>query len=120
MGFVELITLLLSLTGFGVQANPKAPTADQSLQYAMPDPDVVVHLDAVTFVPNNYKLLAALPNKPEIKASPELSQMVFNDVDFPVDLDTALAWRASLIEERKALEASGTKNMMAEWSFCEH
>lgn len=76
MGFVELITLLLSLTGFGVQANPKAPTADQSLQYAMPDPDVVVHLDAVTFVPNNYKLLAALPNKAEIKASPELSQMV--------------------------------------------
>ncbi len=76
MGFVELITLLLSLTGFGVQANPKAPTADQSLQYAMPDPDVVVHLDAVTVVPNNYKLLAALPNKPEIKASPELSQMV--------------------------------------------
>ena len=76
MGFVELITLLLSLTGFGVQANPKAPTADQSLQYAMPDPDVVVHLDAMTVVPNNYKLLAALPNKPEIKASPELTQMV--------------------------------------------
>lgn len=76
MGFVELITLLLSLTGFGVQANPKAPTADQSLQYAMPDPDIVVHVDAATFVPNNYKLLAALPNKPEIKASPELSQMV--------------------------------------------
>ena len=76
MGFVELITLLLSLTGFGVQANPKAPTADQSLQFAMPDPDVVVHLDAQTVVPNNYKLLAALPNKAEIKASPELSQMV--------------------------------------------
>ncbi|MEO7094698.1 MAG: hypothetical protein ABI175_15680 [Polyangiales bacterium] len=76
MGLVELITLLLSLSGFGVQANPKAPTADQSLQYAMPDPDVVVHLDAVTVVPNNYKLLAALPNRPEIKASPELSQMV--------------------------------------------
>lgn len=76
MGIVELITLLLSLSGFGVQANPKAPTADQSLQYAMPDPDVVVHLDAQTFVPNNYKLLAALPNKAEIKASAELSQMV--------------------------------------------
>lgn len=76
MGFVELITLLLSLSGFGVQANPKAPTADVSLQYAMPDPDVVVHVDAATFVPNNYKLLAALPNRPEIKASRELSDMV--------------------------------------------
>ncbi len=75
-GFIEVITLLLSLSGFGVQANPKAPTADQSLQYAMPDPDVVVHFDAATVIPNNYKLLAALPNKPEIKASPELAQMV--------------------------------------------
>lgn len=75
-GFIELITLLLSLSGFGVQPNPKAPSADVSLQYAMPDPDVVVHLDAVPVVPNNYKLLAALPNKPEIKASPELTQMV--------------------------------------------
>ena len=51
---------------------------------------------------------------------PELSQMVFGGVDFPVDLDTALAWRASLIEERKSLEAAGTKNMISEWSFCEH
>ena len=75
-GFIELITLLLSLSGFGVQPNPKAPSADVSLQYAMPDPDVVIHFDAATVVPNNYKLLAALPNKPEIKASPELTRMV--------------------------------------------
>lgn len=75
-GFIEVITLLLSLSGFGIQANPKAPTADQSLQYAMPDADVVIHFDAATVIPNNYKLLAALPNKPEIKASPELSQVV--------------------------------------------
>jgi hypothetical protein len=75
-GFVELITLLLSLSGFGIQPNPKAPTADVSLQYAMPDPDIVVHFDARAVVPNNYKLLAALPNKPEIKSSPELLKMV--------------------------------------------
>ncbi|MBA3460625.1 MAG: hypothetical protein H0T46_11720 [Deltaproteobacteria bacterium] len=75
-GFVELITLLLSLSGFGIQPNPKAPTADVSLQYAMPDPDIVVHFDAASVVPNNYKLLAALPNKPEIKSSPELLKMV--------------------------------------------
>ncbi|MBL9016557.1 MAG: hypothetical protein JNL83_20380 [Myxococcales bacterium] len=76
MGFLEIITLLLSLSGFGVQPNPKAPSADVALQYAMPDPDVVVHFDAATVIPNNYKLLAALPNKPEIKASPELTKMV--------------------------------------------
>jgi hypothetical protein len=75
-GITELITLLLSLSGFGVQANPKAPTADASLQYAIPDPDLVIQVDAQTVIPNNYKLLVALPNKPEIKASPELSQLV--------------------------------------------
>ena len=75
-GITELITLLLSLSGFGIQANPKAPTADASLQYAMPDPDLVIQVDAQTMIPNNYKLLVALPNKPEIKASPELSQML--------------------------------------------
>ena len=30
-GIIEVISLLLGLVGFGVQANPKAPTADQSL-----------------------------------------------------------------------------------------
>ena len=60
-GIVEVITLLLGLSGFGLQANPKAPTPDQSLQYAMPDPDVVVHFDVAAVVPGNYKVLQNLP-----------------------------------------------------------
>ena len=75
-GLVELITLLLSLSGFSLQANPKAPTPDQALQYAMPDADVVLHVDAAAIIGNNYKLLAALPNQPQIKASPELAKTV--------------------------------------------
>ncbi len=75
-GFVEVITLLLGISGFGVQQNPKAPTPDVSLQYAMPNADVVVHFDVGAVVPNNYKVLTALPNNPGIKASPELSKMV--------------------------------------------
>lgn len=75
-GFVEIITLLLGISGFGIQQNPKAPTPDVSLQYAMPDADVVVHFDAGSVVPNNYKVLTALPNNPGIKASPELAKMV--------------------------------------------
>lgn len=75
-GFVEIITLLLGLSGFGIQPNPKAPTPDVSLQYAMPDADVVVHFDVGAVVPNNYKVLTQLPNNPGIKASPELSKMV--------------------------------------------
>jgi hypothetical protein len=83
-GLVELITLLLSLSGFSLQQNPKAVTQDQALQYAMPDADVVVHLDATAVIGNNYKLLLALPNQPQIKSSPELSKTVkkaINEVD---------------------------------------
>ena len=69
LGFVEVILLLLGLSNFGLQANPTPPTADASLQYAMPDADVVLHVDAATFVPNNYRALTQLENQPQIKAS---------------------------------------------------
>jgi hypothetical protein len=75
-GIIEVITLLLGLAGFGLQANPKPPTADQSLQYAIADADFAVHLDAVSIVPGNYKLLAQLADQPQIKTSPELQKLV--------------------------------------------
>ena len=76
LGFVEIIALLLGMSNFGLQPNPNPPTADASLQYAMADADVVIHVDAATFVPNNYKALMQLGNQPQIKSSPELSKMV--------------------------------------------
>lgn len=83
-GIVELITLLLSLSGFSLQPNAKPATPEQALAYAMPDADFAVHLDAASFMGNNYKLLLALPNQPQIKSSPELSRTVkraVNEVD---------------------------------------
>ena len=56
VGIIEVVSLLLGLNGFGVQANPKAPTADQALEYAVPDADLVAHFDAVSVVPGNYRL----------------------------------------------------------------
>jgi hypothetical protein len=75
-GIIEVITLLLGMSGFGLQPNPKAPTVEVSLQYAMPDSDVVAHFDALSVVPGNYKLLQNLPNQPQIKASPDLAKLV--------------------------------------------
>jgi len=75
-GLVEVITLLMGLAGFSVQPNPRTATPDQALQYAMPDADVVLHVDAVSLVPHNYKVLTQLPNQPQIKASPELAKAV--------------------------------------------
>lgn len=75
-GIIEVITLLLGLAGFGVQANPKPPTADQALQYAIADADFAVHVDAASIVPGNYKLLAQLADQPQIRASSELQKLV--------------------------------------------
>ena len=79
-GIIEVITLLLGMAGFGLQANPKAPTADQALQYAVADADVAIHLDAASVVPGNYKLLGQLADQPQIKSSPELQEIVRNAV----------------------------------------
>jgi hypothetical protein len=75
-GIIEVITLLLGLAGFGVQANPKPATADQALQYAIADADFAAHVDAVSIVPGNYKLLAQLADQPQIRASSELQKLV--------------------------------------------
>jgi hypothetical protein len=75
-GIVDVITLLLGLSGFGLQPNPKAPTADAALEYAIPDADVVAHFDVASVVPGNYKKLAELADQPQIKASPELAKLV--------------------------------------------
>jgi hypothetical protein len=76
LGIIEVITLLLGLTGFGLDANPNPPTADQALRYAIADPDIVAHVDAASLIPGNYKLLGQLADRPQIKASPELEKLV--------------------------------------------
>ncbi len=76
LGFVEIITLLLGLAGFGLSPNPNPPTANQALRYAIPDADVIVHVDVASIVHANYKRLLALPNTREIRSSPDLAKAV--------------------------------------------
>jgi len=75
-GIIEVITLLMGLSGFSVQNNPKAPTPEVALEYAVADADIVTHFDAVAVIPHNYKILTSLQTQPQIKASPELAKMV--------------------------------------------
>src|SRR4051812_49341433 len=75
-GIVDVITLLLGLSGFGLQPNPKPPTPEASLQYAIADADVVVHFDAASVIPGNYRKLTELGDNPQIKASPDLAKLV--------------------------------------------
>src|SRR6476646_5501234 len=76
VGIVDVITLLLGLSGFGLAPNTRPPTADASLSYAIADADVVIHFDATSVIPGNYRKLVALPDQPEIKQSPELAKIV--------------------------------------------
>ncbi len=85
-GIVELISLLLSLGGFGLANNPKPPTVDAALEFGIADPDFVAHFDAASVIPANYKVLLAMPDQPQIKASPELAKAVrqmINEVEGP-------------------------------------
>lgn len=75
MQFAQIFSLLMALSGFGVDADPKAPTADQVLEHSVDDADIVVHLDVAAVLPHNFKALTDLPNDPAIKGNRELVEM---------------------------------------------
>ena len=67
-GIIEVITLLMGLSGLGVQNNPKARTADVALEYAVADADVIAHFDAASVIPEHGKKAAS--NTPDLVALP--------------------------------------------------
>ena len=74
-GFTEAISLLLALGGLGVDANPKAPSADVVLEHYVDDADVILHFDAAAVIPRNYKVIANLSKDPVVQASPSLREL---------------------------------------------
>src|SRR5689334_6451142 len=86
----EVIVLALALGGFGVEANPKAPSADVVLQYAVDDADVVAYVDAVPLIPGNYTALKKLADDPSVKANATLRDAVSHAV---TEVET---WRATV------------------------
>ncbi len=75
-GISQIFSLLLALTGFGVDANPKAPAPDVVLAHAVDDADVVITIDVAAVAPRNMKALLDLPQHPMIKGNPDLQKMV--------------------------------------------
>jgi len=75
MELTGIFSILLALSGFGVDANPRAPTADQVLEHAVPDADLVAYVDVAAIVPRNFKALTDLPKDPMIRQSPNMRQM---------------------------------------------
>jgi hypothetical protein len=71
-GLSEVITLMLALGGFGVDANPRAASADAVLAYGVDEADLIAHVDVVAIGPRNYRALIGLPDDAGVKAIPEL------------------------------------------------
>jgi hypothetical protein len=92
-GIAEVISLLLGMQGFGLAPNPKAPSPDVSLEYAIPDADMVGHFDAASVIPGNYKVLSQLPDQPAIKANPEFAKAIrkaLNEIEGPRSMAKAM------------------------------
>ncbi len=75
MQFAQIFSLLMALSGFGIDADPKAASADQVLEHSVDDADLVVHFDVAAVLPRNFKALTDLPNDPAIKANKDLLDM---------------------------------------------
>jgi hypothetical protein len=76
MQFAQIFSLLMALSGFGIDADPNAPTADQVLEHSVDDADLIVHFDVAAVLPRNFKALVDLPNVPAVKASRDLEAAV--------------------------------------------
>lgn len=76
MGFAEIVLLLLSLTGFGAQENPNAPSAQEVMKYAPAEADVMLYLDAEAVLPGNWKFLTSLRDDRVVKGVPDLHRAV--------------------------------------------
>jgi hypothetical protein len=72
MGFSELVLVLLSLSGLGVQQNTNAPGAAEVLKYAPDNVDYFVYLDAEAVLPGNWKVLEGLPDNAVVKGNAAL------------------------------------------------
>lgn len=75
-GVLEIVAIVMSLNGFGVDANPKAATPAQITKYEVGDADVRVYVDLEAVVPRNFKAFEALPNQKAIKANPKALKMI--------------------------------------------
>jgi hypothetical protein len=66
--WIKLITVLLGMPTFGVDANPGAPAAAEVTRYAPAQSDFFFFADLQAVVPGNYQALTALPAQPAIKS----------------------------------------------------
>jgi hypothetical protein len=75
-GIWQVVSILMSLSGFGVQKDAAAPSAAEVVKYAPDDAETMFYLDTSSLIPGNYDLFAKLPSDPNIKAVPDAAQAI--------------------------------------------
>lgn len=70
--FVQLLSVLFSLSDFGVAQSVKAPSQAEVSKYGVEDADVFLFVDLEPVVAKNYRAFVALRDKKELQAAPEV------------------------------------------------
>jgi hypothetical protein len=70
--FVQVLSVLFSLSDFGVAANPKAATPAEVTKYGLEEADVFLYVDFEPNLARNYRAFVALKDKPAVKQAPEI------------------------------------------------
>ena len=74
--FVQLLSVLFSLSDFGVAQSAKAPSPAEVSKYGVEDADVLLFVDLEPVVAKNYRAFVALRDKKDIQAAPEVRAAV--------------------------------------------
>jgi hypothetical protein len=74
--FIQLLSVLFSLSDFGVAQSAKAPSPAEVSKYGVEDADVFLFVDLEPLVAKNYRAFVGLRDKKEIQAVPELKAAV--------------------------------------------
>jgi len=71
---IGLISVGLSFAGFGIEANPNAPTGAEIVRFAPKKSDFMAYIDVESIAPKNYAALKAFAASKELSAAPELQR----------------------------------------------
>ncbi len=71
---IALVSAGLSLSGFGIDANPNAPSGNEVVGYAPDRADFMVHLDLEAVAPKNYDALKRLSKSNELRILPDVQR----------------------------------------------
>src|SRR5690606_924641 len=69
--FAQFLAVLLSLSDFGLSANPKAPPPAEVIRHGADGAELFFYVDVEAVLPRTHRALVALADKPAVKSAPQ-------------------------------------------------